>query len=103
MALDNPYLGFAAKELSRKMAKPEEQDEKKIKRVIRYLVGAPRAISRYCWQQAPRQIHIYTDSDWAGCVRTRKSTSGGTMLLGSHCVQHWSRTQSSPFPAERRN
>ena len=36
---------------------------------------------------------LYTDSDWAGCRRTRKSTSGGAILLGNHCVKCWSSTQ----------
>ena len=34
-----------------------------------------------------------TDADWAGDVQTRKSTSGGCVLSGSHLLAHWSRTQ----------
>ena len=40
-------------------------------------------------------IGIYIDTDWAGCVRIRKSTSGGAIMLGRHCVKHWSSTQLS--------
>ena len=36
------------------------------------------------------------DSDWAGAIHTRKSTSGGIIMLGKHCVRTWSTTQSSP-------
>ena len=36
------------------------------------------------------------DSDWAGDKETRKSTSGGIIRLGSHCIKTWSVTQSSP-------
>ena len=36
----------------------------------------------------------YTDSDWAGCRRSRRSTSGGAILHGGHLIHHWSRTQS---------
>ena len=35
----------------------------------------------------------WSDSDWAGCVETRKSTSGGIVFLGSHVIKAWSTTQ----------
>jgi len=28
------------------------------------------------------EVHIFTDSDWAGCRRSRKSTSGGSIRIG---------------------
>ena len=34
------------------------------------------------------------DSDWAACRVTRKSTSGGLVMLGSHVIRTWSATQS---------
>jgi len=40
-------------------------------------------------------VHTDTDTDWAACPKTRKSTSGGAVMLGSHCVKHWSSTQTS--------
>ena len=36
-----------------------------------------------------------TDSDWAGDVNNRRSTSGGLILLGGHLIQHWSKLQST--------
>ena len=38
---------------------------------------------------------MMTDSDWAGCPRTRKSTTGGLVLRGAHVLKHWSTTQVS--------
>ena len=93
MALDNPKLGFASKEVSRGMAKPTEEDEKKVKRVVRYLKLEPGVVYEYRWQDMPETISCYADSDWAGCQRTRRSTSGGTVFLGKHLVAHWARTQ----------
>ena len=49
----------------------------------------------YKWQAPVATIQCYVDSDWGGCVRTRKSTSGGALVRGSHCLHHWSRTQAS--------
>ena len=51
-------------------------------------------VFRYKWQSAS-VIEVYTDTDFAGCPRTRKSTSGGCVLLGSHTIKSWSSTQTS--------
>ena len=40
-------------------------------------------------------IDVYSDSDWAGCLRTRRSTSGGVMMLGNGVVKTWSNTQTT--------
>ena len=32
-------------------------------------------------------------SDWAGCERTARSTRGGSLVRGSHCLMSWSVTQ----------
>ena len=37
----------------------------------------------------------WSDSDWAGCVETRKSTSGGVVFIGSHVIKTWSSTQGA--------
>ena len=36
---------------------------------------------------------IFVDTDFAGCLVTRKSTSGGCAMVGRHLVKHWSSTQ----------
>ena len=33
------------------------------------------------------------DTDFAGCLKTRKSTSGGIVMLNGHTVKSWSVTQ----------
>ena len=58
MALDNPFLGFAVKELSRKMAKPCVDDDEQVKRVIRFLIGCPGAVYQYLWQDRPSGVYI---------------------------------------------
>ena len=40
-------------------------------------------------------MDIYSDSDWAGCKTTGKSTSGGVIAIGSHVIKAWSRTQKT--------
>ena len=38
---------------------------------------------------------MFADSDWAGDRRSRKSTSGGAIMLGEHCLRTWSSTQGA--------
>ena len=43
----------------------------------------------------PKTIVGDADSDWAGCSRTRKSTSGGCVRLGQHLIKSYSVTQQT--------
>ena len=66
-----------------------------MKRVLRYLKGTPSAALVYPWQEGVRNVTAFSDSDWAGCVKTRRSTSGGVLMNGLHTVAHWSSTQAT--------
>ena len=48
----------------------------------------------YKWQEAQSIVTTYSDADWAGCRDTRKSTPGGRIKIGSHCIKGWSNTQA---------
>ena len=87
LSLDRPDLQFSAKEIAKRMARPREEDWLKLKRVARYLVGAPRLVQKFQWQNMPRELHTFTDSDWAGDRETRKSTSGGAITWGCHTIK----------------
>ena len=76
------------------MAKPTQGDLIRLKRLIRHLVKYPRVVFEYPHRVMPKSILVYSDSDWAGCVRTRKSTQGGACMLGGCCIKSWSSTQS---------
>ena len=77
------------------MAAPTRGGWRKLKRLGRYLVGKPRAILRYELQEEPGMLTGFSDSDWAGCKRTAKSTSGGAIMRGAHMIKSWSSTQKS--------
>ena len=51
-------------------------------------------VFEYPWQKAST-LECYSDTDWAGCPKTRKSTSGGCLILGGHSIKGWSSTQPS--------
>jgi hypothetical protein len=50
---------------------------------------------RFKWQDTPKCISAFSDSNWAGCHDTRKSTSGACIMHGSHLIKAYSRTQSN--------
>ena len=87
-------IGYAVKELSRRMQEPIEGDWDKLKRLGRYLVGRERMVVDFEYQQEGGRIDVWTDSDYAGCRETRKSTSGGVIRMGSHTIKTWSRMQA---------
>jgi len=94
LSLDRPDIQFATKEICREMARPTEKVMSKMKR--RYLLQFPRVVLEY--HPSAEEcgiIDVYSDSDWAGCVRTRKSTSGGVMMMGDGVVKTWSSTQTT--------
>jgi hypothetical protein len=92
LAMDRPELAFATKELCRRMSAPTVADAAMLRRVARYLADEPRLVYTFAWQQQG-SLRVFVDTDFAGCVRTRRSTSGGCALLGDHLVKHWSTTQ----------
>ena len=91
---DRPDALFCIKEGCREMQKPTTGSWRRMKRIAKYLKRRPRLVWRFDMQPEPTEISVYTDADWAGCRRTRKSTSGGCMLLGKHCVKTWAKTQA---------
>ena len=95
MASDRPDIAFSVKELCRAMSAPTQRNLEALKRFARYLVGKPRVVLHFIWQADPQSLDVWTDSDWAGCARTRRSTSGGALMRGSHVLRTWSGTQAT--------
>ena len=89
---DRPEAQFSAKEICRWMSAPTELGVAALKRLGRFFVDHRRLIFEYPFQDA-KGFDIYSDTDWAGCIRTRKSTSGGCLMLGAHLLKSWSATQ----------
>ena len=75
------------------MAEPTLLSAGAMKRLGRYLVQFPRLIYKYPFQEEVDGLDVYVDTDHAGCLRTRKSTSGGCIIAGSHLLKSWSSTQ----------
>ncbi len=84
LAGDRPDIAFAVNELCREMAAPITKDADALKRFARYVLGRPRMVVHFGWQAAPASLDVFTDSDWPGCVKTRRFTTGGVLMRGGH-------------------
>merc|ERR1711994_463575 len=93
LCLDRPDIGFATKESMRRLSAPTEKYEVALKKIGRYLLGNPRLINIFKYGESVATLTVEGDSDHAGCIRTRKSTSGGLIRWGSSVLKWWSKTQ----------
>ena len=94
LALDRPDIQFTTKEISRAMASPTVHADETLKAFSRYLAGHPRVLWRYPRQEWTGKVWGLTDSNWAACPVTRKSTSAAYLMLGKHPIFAASSTQS---------
>ena len=82
LAYTRPDISYGAKELARSLQAPTQLDNKKLKRMIRYLKGTryvrhnlrPKIQTQD--KRVPLNIDTYTDANWASCETTRKSATG---------------------------
>ena len=58
------------------------------------MVTHPRLIQNFKRQSSTKFLDVWVDTDFAGCLSTRKSTSGGLITIGDHVIKSWSNTQS---------
>ena len=89
LALDRTDIQYAVKEICRDMSRPMMKSWGKLKRIARYLIKHPRMVWKYpeVEEHEVEVLDAYTDSDWAGCLGTRKSTNGGVLALWGKCNQ----------------
>ncbi|GJZ86698.1 retrovirus-related pol polyprotein from transposon TNT 1-94 [Tanacetum coccineum] len=77
---------------ARYQARPTEKHLKEVKRIFRYLRGT---INMGLWypKDSGFELTAFSDADHAGCIDTRKSTSGGIQFLGDKLVSWMSKKQ----------
>ena len=56
-----------------------------LKRVVRFLEGSPRCLFVYGRQAEQQVVDVFSDSDWAGCAKTRR-TSSSYVMPGGHLI-----------------
>jgi len=94
-----PDLCYSVKKLARSLQSPTVECMSKLKRVLRYLQGTKNfkrvirpSMTLPSYEKSSIDIGVFVDSDWAGCHKTRRSTSGGLLQLLGSTFRHFSRT-----------
>ena len=93
LAVGRVDFQYSVKEAARHMSSPKTSSWKLLNKIGRYLVGRPRLVMMFKWQSPTETVTSFTDSDWAGCSRTAKSTSGGIVCIGEHVIKTYSHPQ----------
>lgn len=89
-----PDICVAVIKLSMHLEKPTERHWMQAKRVLRYLAGTINKGVEYPKNVSNFNIWAHTDSDWAGCKSTRRSTSGYAIFLDKGPICWRSKMQS---------
>ena len=106
LSLVRPDLQHAARDLSKHLVAPTQLDLQQLKHCLRYIKGTQHYQLHLCpqpppgihlplaaGQQIPLLIEYYSDSDWAGDINTRQSTSGSLVTLLKNNMHSNSKTQ----------
>ena len=94
LAQDRTDLQRTVRELAKGMKQPTVRHWTMLKRLGRFLLGRPRVVQRIAYQESFTHLTMFCDSDHAGCIRTRKSTSGAVAVLGNSQVRSLCRGQA---------
>lgn len=90
-----PDLALTLSKLSRVLANPTATHMRVAKRVLRYLRGTLNLGLVYRKTNMQHNVLVgYADADWAGCVDTRRSTTGWFFRLNGGPVSWLSKLQS---------
>ena len=95
LSIERADIQYSTKEVARKMSAPCNGDWATLNRIGNYLLLRPRVVHCFKWQDLPGKITVYVDANWAGCPRTRRSTTGVALVHGSRLIRSFSQTQSN--------
>ena len=94
LSQDRPDLQVLAKELAKGLKSPTTAHMMMLKRGARYLRASPRLVHLFPYQSCIHRITAWVDADHAGCLRSRKSTTGYCLRLGSSTIKTGCKSQA---------
>ena len=87
LSMDRPDMLRTVREMAKGLKEPQQYHWGLLKRAARYLRGTPRLVQLVPYQDQFTCINAWSDSDHAGCIRSRKSTTGTVVQLGEATVK----------------
>ncbi|KAG7578201.1 Integrase catalytic core [Arabidopsis thaliana x Arabidopsis arenosa] len=88
LTITRPDIQFAVNFICQRMHSPTVSDFGLLKRILRYIKGT-LGMGLPIKRNSTLALSAFSDSDWAGCKSTRRSTTGFCILLGSNLIS-WS-------------
>ncbi|GJU09964.1 putative ribonuclease H-like domain-containing protein [Tanacetum coccineum] len=85
LTASRPDIMFAVSACSRFQVTPTTSNLEAVKKVFKYLKGQPR-LGLWYPRESPFVLEAYSDSDYAGANKDRKSTTGGCQFLGRRLI-----------------
>ena len=95
LSQDRPDLLVLGKELAKGLKKPTQAHFQMLKRGVRYLRSHPRLVHLFANQDKFTQLEVWVDADHAGCIRSRKSTTGTVLRLGKNTIRTTCKSQAA--------
>ena len=93
LAEDRPDIKYAGKEEARFMSEPTNIAADMVKRTGRYLKHRPRLVQCFPKQPYCTELQGLGDTNHAGCLRTRRSTTCAVMKYSGHTLKFSVTTQ----------
>ena len=94
LSSDRPDMLRTVRELAKGLKEPTQYHWGLLKRAGRYLKGMPRLVQLIPHQEFFASVQGWSDTDHAGCVRTRKSTTGTVVQLGKAVIKATAKGQA---------